>query len=107
MSNMTRIKDATPRPWYFDSKDGFNNTEERETSIGGICADEWVIAAVENDGPSPEADATFIIQAVNWHDALLAELRDSEEKLARVEVAAHSGQYVWRHELDRILEGSE
>lgn len=79
-----REKVATPRPWYFDSKDGFNNSAEREASIGGICADEWIIAAVENDGPSPEADADFIIQAVNWHDALLAELRARDKTLEAV-----------------------
>ena len=40
-------------------------------------------------------------------DDLLAQLRARDKKLEAVEVAAHSGQYVWRAELDRILGGSE
>lgn len=67
------MSEHTALPWVFD-EEHFNTASERETAIVGICADDWVIAVVENDGPNPAADADFILRACNSHDEMVAAL---------------------------------
>lgn len=67
----------TPTPWFYRAKI-FNNGENTDAlgSIRGPASDNdpWFIATVEHM-PGAEANAAFIVRAVNAHEDLVAALR--------------------------------
>ena len=77
----------TPTPWFVgeaNCHDNFNSY------IGVRSLDDWVVCEVQTDVSAlpGEANADFIVRAVNCHDQLIAVLK-------KLEVAANTAQHCY------------
>lgn len=64
----------TPTPWHFE-KGRFNSDDLSDSHIGSIVSEkDFILAAINGDAGSSEeveANAAFIVRAVNAHEELL------------------------------------
>jgi hypothetical protein len=66
---------STLRPWHY-KKDGFKITIGNESTRHDYLEHDRTVAIIEDNSFQAEADAAFIVRAVNAHDVLLGALSE-------------------------------
>lgn len=97
------MSEHTPTPWHEGPTCAIHQTFERDDVVTEIVDRDGVfVACVNHPNPQHEANASYIIRAVNSHDTLVKALREVREDYR--ELLRHSTSNEEADEIDDMLQ---